>query len=167
MRATGGALKPSKSFWYLIDHKWNTGSQKWEYKTAADSPGEVSIRLPDREESANLTRYEPHESQMTLGIQMAMDGSQDGEREYLRKQAEEFADRLRTAPGLEKNDTWEAVLTQIMSTFKYPAAATQLTKLTGLTSVHQYFQLAFQKQVSLECSHTQCYLDPLCTKAWE
>ena len=86
------------------------------------------LKLPDKEDRTNLTRYEPHESQMTLGIQMAMDGSQDGEREYLRQQAEDFADRLRTAPGLEKNDAWEAVLTQIMSTFKYPAAATQLTE---------------------------------------
>ena len=121
-----GGIKPSKSFWYLIDHKW-TGS-KWIYQTKLDAPGEVTIRAPDSEERVTLQRYEPHESQETLGIALAMDGNQKGERELLRQRAEEFADKLRTAPGLKPNDAWEAVLTQIMATFKYPAAATQLTE---------------------------------------
>ena len=65
---------------------------------------------------------------MTLGIELAMDGNQEGEKAYLREKAEDFNDRLRTAPGLSKNAAWEAVKTQIIATFKYPAAAIQLTE---------------------------------------
>jgi hypothetical protein len=32
LRATGGALVPSKSYWYGIDFKWNKQKHKWESK---------------------------------------------------------------------------------------------------------------------------------------
>jgi hypothetical protein len=41
LRATGGALVPTKSFWYAIDFKW-TGTQ-WRYRDATDMPGEILI----------------------------------------------------------------------------------------------------------------------------
>ena len=56
-----------------------------------------------------------------------MDGNQKGEKAYLRQHAVEFADRYRTAGGLTKNDAWEGIVTHIMATFSYGAAATQLT----------------------------------------
>jgi hypothetical protein len=32
IRATGGALEPSKSYWYLIDFKWIPDKLRWDYK---------------------------------------------------------------------------------------------------------------------------------------
>jgi hypothetical protein len=41
LRASGGALVPSKSHWYLVDFKWRNDS--WEYCTIADNPGALSM----------------------------------------------------------------------------------------------------------------------------
>ena len=41
LKATGGALVPSKSYWYLIDFIW-TGD-KWRYATRDNFPGDISI----------------------------------------------------------------------------------------------------------------------------
>jgi hypothetical protein len=124
LRVTGGGLKPSKSFWYLIDWKWN--GTHWIYQTKEDAPGDLTVL--DNGHRVTLRRFEPADSNVTLGIHLAMDGNQVGERKYLRQEADDFADRYRTAPGVSANDAWEGLLTTIMATFKYPAAATQLTE---------------------------------------
>ena len=89
LRVTGGGIHPGKdkSFWCLIDHKWNPQTCKWEYMSATDAPAEVTIRQPNGEERTPLERIEPHESRKTLGIQIAMDGNQEGEKDYLKQQA--------------------------------------------------------------------------------
>eukprot|EP00957_Ditylum_brightwellii_P210769 15365367-Ditylum_brightwellii.AAC.1 len=128
LRVTGGGIHPDKSFWCLIDHKWNSQTCKWEYVSATNAPTEATIRKPNGEERTTLKQIEPHESMKTLGIEITMDGNQEGEKDYLRQQAQNFADKLRTAPGLNKNDAWEAMMTQILATFHYPVAATQLSE---------------------------------------
>ena len=45
LEITGGALKPSKCYWYLIDFQWQKG--EWEYKITANS--ECTI-LGDKEQ---------------------------------------------------------------------------------------------------------------------
>jgi hypothetical protein len=39
LKATGGALVPEKTYWYLIDFTWTAG--QWSYKTISDSPGSI------------------------------------------------------------------------------------------------------------------------------
>jgi hypothetical protein len=45
LRATGGALVPSKSYWYLLDFKWRHG--KWLYPWIQDIPGNIYIQDSD------------------------------------------------------------------------------------------------------------------------
>jgi hypothetical protein len=61
-------------------------------------------------------------------MEVALDGDQAWETEHLREKAEWFADNYRTAKGLEKNEAWEGILTTVLATMRYPAAATQLTE---------------------------------------
>ena len=42
LTATGGALAPNKSYWYLVEVIWK--DQKWQYATAEDCPGNLSLR---------------------------------------------------------------------------------------------------------------------------
>ena len=126
LRSTGGGIGHDKTFWHLLDHKW-TGT-KWVYQSSQDAPGEISMRLPDSEDRATLTRKEAHEASETLGIFMAMDGNQKTQTEELRKKAVAWSDAYRTSTGLEHNDAWEGLLTTILSTFKYPATATTMTE---------------------------------------
>jgi len=41
LKATGGALVPTKCFWYLINFKWL--NNKWQYVTSQQHPGNLSI----------------------------------------------------------------------------------------------------------------------------
>jgi hypothetical protein len=65
LRCTGGALVPSKSFWYLIDF-WFNGS-KWIYSLAEDVPAELSVLGKDGITRRPLKRYEPDIANETLG----------------------------------------------------------------------------------------------------
>ena len=76
LRVTGGGIKPSKSFWYMLDYKWS--KNKWEYLSTEDSPGEIFIREPNLETRVPLERLEPSQSRMTLGVEIAIDGNQEG-----------------------------------------------------------------------------------------
>ena len=42
LHATGGALVPSKSHWYLIDHWWN--GNKWLYMTKEQMPADIEVK---------------------------------------------------------------------------------------------------------------------------
>jgi hypothetical protein len=42
IHATGGAILPPKSFWYLIGFKWHEGN--WSYKDDKDAPAILSVR---------------------------------------------------------------------------------------------------------------------------
>ena len=74
-----------------------------------------------------LERLDPHESALTLGVQMPIDGSDTDELIYLRKKSVEFADRVRTG-NLQRNDAWIGMRTTILKTFDYAMPAICLTE---------------------------------------
>jgi hypothetical protein len=117
LRVTGGALDTTKkTFWYLIDFKWN--GRSWDYATKEDSPGEIiTMRQANSEARVQLTRKEAHEASKTLGVYACPNGDQQAQADYLRELGVEFADSYRSAGGLEPNDVWEGILTTIMATF--------------------------------------------------
>ncbi len=41
LKATGGALVPEKTFWYLTAFKWQGG--KWSYQSVAEAPGSIYV----------------------------------------------------------------------------------------------------------------------------
>jgi hypothetical protein len=65
LTVTGGALEPSKSFWYLVDYTWDNG--KWRYKTIQEAPGELYCKADKRIEST-LKRLKVYELRRTLGV---------------------------------------------------------------------------------------------------
>ena len=50
LRATGRGIKPEKSFWCLLDFKWDSKTNKWKYKSKEEAPGTLTVRNPDNEE---------------------------------------------------------------------------------------------------------------------
>jgi hypothetical protein len=93
LKATGGALVPEKSYWYLIDFVW-TG-EKWRYAIKEDIPGDISFNNVNDIGRARLHRYEGSEAQKTIGVFLAMDGNNMEETPHLRKKAVDFADCVR------------------------------------------------------------------------
>ena len=122
VQATGGALVPSKSYWYLIDFTWHKGN--WHYRSTQEMPGDIHIRNSDGAR-VMLTQLEPSEARETLGIMIAMDGNCIDEIQHLREKAEEFTDQLRTG-FIRKNDAWYALTATITKTLKYPMPATTI-----------------------------------------
>ena len=61
LRATGGALRADKSFWYLIDYAWKNG--KWRYKSKAETPGNLTVRV-DKGHREVIERLEPASAQI-------------------------------------------------------------------------------------------------------
>jgi hypothetical protein len=45
LKATGGALVPEKSYWYLIDFKWHNGA--WKYSTMEEIPFDLTVKDKD------------------------------------------------------------------------------------------------------------------------
>jgi hypothetical protein len=67
LRVTEGGIHPDKSFWHLLDHKWDKKAHTWLYKTFDDAPGEITIKEPNAETRAVLECLEPHTARVTPG----------------------------------------------------------------------------------------------------
>ena len=128
VEVTGGALEPSKSYWYLIDFEWSNGSYK--YKSIASAP--ASITLADESgNSITLQRLEPHDARRTLGLYQAPDGNMVIQHQQMLKQASKWSTHIRTS-ALPRHLVWQSLHTSVLMSLKYPLPATTL-------------------------SHTQCY----------
>jgi hypothetical protein len=126
LRATGGALVPSKSYWYGIDFKWNKQKHKWEYKKINELPG--SLTLKDHSQTTiELTRLGVHEARETLGLWIAMDGNQISQADVIQKKIDSWADKIRTKQ-LTKTEAWISLRVGISKAIRYPLIATGLSK---------------------------------------
>lgn len=124
IRATGGAIVPEKSHWYLVEFGWKDGSPF--YKTVHDSPGKLKVNdvhgHPQR-----LHQLEPWEAVCTLGVRLAPDGNMTAQFDHMVSVATQWADSLR-AGHLPRHLTWTAWRTTILKTLEYPLPVTTLTR---------------------------------------
>jgi hypothetical protein len=124
LRATGGAIAPEKTFWYLIDYKWTNGVPS--YKSALECPAEISVK--DMYGAVQTIRRCPVDhAERTLGIYLAPDGNERVQELVLRKKSVEWAKALRSST-LPRSLAIQAYSTTIARTFAYPTVATCLTR---------------------------------------
>jgi hypothetical protein len=126
IRATGGALEPSKSYWYLIDFKWIPDKLRWDYKRKAEVKGEIYVQNPQGEREL-LERLEVDEPRVTLGINFSPDGSWRGQVKHLSEKVNKWVSHLKSG-HLNQADTWYALTRTIMKTMEYPMVAISLTR---------------------------------------
>ena len=124
IRATGGAIEPDKSFWYLIDFVWTKGT--WRYATEDDCPAQLTV-LDLNGIRKTLKRLHPSQAERTLGVRLAPDGSWQAEFEYLLAQGKKWADNTRAA-RLPRHLVRQSMASTIMKTMEYPLAITCFTK---------------------------------------
>ena len=117
--ATGGMIEHTKSYWYLIDFKWNQRYMKWEYKSIADSPSTLYLRHPGLP-SVPLNRKEVQDADPdgTLGTFIAVDGNQTLVLRSLTEKVNEWADKIRTKQ-LTATEGWLSCRTGISTSIKY------------------------------------------------
>jgi hypothetical protein len=124
LRATGGALEPEKSCWYLIRVCWKNG--QWAYFSKEDTPASISVRnrAGDRVE---LERLEVTEAQKTLGVKTASTGDNTAQFKHILEVLHKWAAHIK-ASNLRQIDAWMAVRSVIWNTLDYPLTCITLTK---------------------------------------
>jgi len=80
LRATGGALVPTKCFWYLMDFQMK--NDKWNYVTNTQQPGEITIK-DDLQCKVTIPWLEAHKAHRMLGVQLVPDRNWETEVNYL------------------------------------------------------------------------------------
>jgi hypothetical protein len=85
LQATGGALEPEKSFWYVISFRWISGT--WRYSTVAETPASVSAQNAD----GNRVTLQRLEARKPLGVTAAPDGNKVAEFERLLRESQKRA----------------------------------------------------------------------------
>jgi len=130
LHATGGMIEASKSYWYLIDFKWNSRKLRWDYKKIADTPATVYLRNPGAT-PAVLARKEAWEPDPdgTLGTYIAMDGNQNMIVKSLKTKVGIWADKIRTKQ-LTSHEGWLSFRSGISMSLRH-----QLS--TAAMSIHQ------------------------------
>ena len=123
IRATGGAIVPEKSHWYLVDFKWRNG--KWSYALVDESPGILRVKDSSGTEQI-LERLALSDARQTLGVRLAPDGNNKAEVEHLTSIAVRWGDRIRTG-HLPRRASWLALTSTIMRQLIYPLSATTLS----------------------------------------
>ena len=123
LRATGGAIVPEKSHWYMIDFVWKDGS--WRYASLEETNFELQVKDCEGH-LKTIELLAASDARRTLGVRLAPDGNNDEEVWFLRERAKDWADRVRTG-HLPRRLVWESMNTTILKSLQYPLPATTLS----------------------------------------
>ena len=89
--AIGGALKPQKCFYTLLDLEWNARG-KWKYKLHhEDTRAQLYVPMPD-ETHENIEHVSAHEAKETLGIYTCPSGAYKKSLEIMAEKAQGWID---------------------------------------------------------------------------
>ena len=129
LHATGGMIEATKSYWYLIDFKWNPKKLQWDYKSIAETPGTIYLHHPGSP-PAPLNRKEVWDPDPdgTLGTFIAMDANQKLVTESLMNKVDAWADKIRTRQ-LTATEGWLSFRSGISMSIKHQLATSRLTRI--------------------------------------
>lgn len=125
LKATGGAIRPDKSWVYPITFHFDDSGQ-WHYSNKDDIDFEFTVRDCDNARHI-LPQYSPHEAQETLGVYLAPDGNNNKQRQILRLKAETWKEHI-SVGHLNRQEAWYALDSTIYQSLKYPLPALTMTK---------------------------------------
>ena len=120
--ATGGAITPDKSFWWLFDFQWCPALGMWKFRRKSNLPGDITMIAPDGN-LVTLNRKEPEEAEKTLGVMMAPDGNETAQFTKLHTAALEWSRTVSSSYTLQR-DIIPMLTTTILKTLEYPMALT-------------------------------------------
>jgi hypothetical protein len=126
IRASGGAIRPDKSHWYLVDFQWDANGD-WSYveeNPAVDKALVVRNHVGVYEE---IERVAPDDARRTVGVRLGPDGSNLVELKYLKEQAAEWEDRIKSS-RMPKALVWQSFTMGLQKKLFYPLAATTFTR---------------------------------------
>lgn len=125
LKATGGAIRPDKSWIYPIGFSFDT-SGKWSYIENTKEDFDFKVR-DENEDLKSLPIMEANEGKETLGVYLAPDGNNADMIKYLQDKTLHWKELIRSG-HLSKKDARQALNTTIMKSIEYALPALTLTE---------------------------------------
>ena len=97
LRTSGGAIAHDKSYWHLVDFKWN--GTRWVYRKVAEIPGTLTVTGPDGT-PVDIECQEVTQSKEMLGLMGRPDGVESDEAAHLRSKTLAWSDSIRERQGM-------------------------------------------------------------------
>ena len=113
LQATGGALKPEKCFWYLLEYSCKEG--EWSYQH--DCEGEMTITNQDGTTSV-IQQKSAEESMKTLGVHDSPAGGNKEHLDYIRTKMAKWINRMKNG-HLPSHIAWVAYRQQLWPGLRY------------------------------------------------
>ncbi|CAJ1953819.1 unnamed protein product [Cylindrotheca closterium] len=126
IRATGGAINPAKSFWWLINFDWDSRTGKWKFRGKKAVAPDFELQIQGLSGATkSLRRLEPDDLERTLGVMLAPLENLKAHEVQMIAKAKDWAEQLR--PNLlHKHDVLRLIRSTIMKKLEYPMALTTL-----------------------------------------
>ena len=125
IKATGGAIRPDKSFVYPISFDWDEHGA-YEFHEPDPETHPLTVRNEFNVEE-DLEQVSPSRGYETLGVFLAPDGSQNDQFEILKTKANKWADQIRSG-HLPAQEAWQCISSTIIKTMEYPLPASMLSE---------------------------------------
>ena len=123
VEVTGGALRPDKSWWYLVEYVWSRG--KWRGTNARDDLDLVAT-APNGE-VVSLKRLHVDEAAEMLGVWMAPSGNNKKIVSTLKRQSLEWAAKVRLGRPSQE-EAMVALKVNVSARLRYPLSCCTLTE---------------------------------------
>ena len=123
MEVTGGALRPDKSWWYLVKYHWDRGTWK---ATDAGADKVLTAKGPDGVVQT-LKHLDVSESAEMLGVWMSPSGDRSKLVSHLKRQAIDWAGKVRLGRA-SQDEAWTALTTNVSARLKYPLPCSTLSE---------------------------------------
>jgi len=120
LQATGGALVPTKCFWYLINFRFT--NNKWMYANKSHHPGKITIK-DDRQNWVAIPRLETNKACRMLGVHLAPDGNWEMELQYLLSVMSDWKVHMAVA-RLTPSDAMFSLKNVVLRKVNYPLVTT-------------------------------------------
>ena len=120
---TGGAIRPHKCRWTIVDFKWRQG--KAYYKRNQEVYGKLKIKdtngIPQ-----TILRLQPNESEEGLGLHLPADGNQENQLVNINKKTRKWIDGIQHS-ALTKKEVYISLMTSVSKTISYSLSATSFS----------------------------------------
>jgi hypothetical protein len=143
--ATGGAINPEKSFWWLLDFVWDSRNGRWKFRRKNQLLPDQTLQIPGLTgELEALRRLEPDEAEKTLGVMLAPLADQKAHITHLKGIAKKWAEQVRSG-HLHKYDVIPLIKSTVMKSLEYPMVVSTLDAETWVSIMSPVLQVCLPK----------------------
>ena len=137
LEITGGALKPSKCYWYLVDFMWKQG--EWFYRSTSNQ----SCRIVGDNGTGHIIRSLPvEESKEIMGVWQNLIGDNTCQIDALITKHSILIQRVRTS-DLSRRVVWRSFLGVLWSSIRYSLPAYAITEIESKKIFSKLFRPLF------------------------